>query len=134
MKDPINQGPTTKHQIDFVLVLVRDDSKMATNIGAICSVAERSGMEFDLFGSLITLTREVPPDETSRRDRAGRLIAELSRCLGGAAKILHGSDMGHPGRMVGQKQVRFSIMLPHFTEARHQVDGLEWGQVLEFGS
>ncbi|MEK7685839.1 MAG: hypothetical protein AAB466_10495 [Verrucomicrobiota bacterium] len=95
-------------------------------------IAERHGADFDLFGSLITLTLGTLVDDAPRDDRPEELIEDLSRCLGGAAKILHGSEMGHSGFVVGNQQIRYSIHLPGFTEARHRIEDLEWGQVAEF--
>ena len=88
MQDPTGNPKIKKCQIDFVLVMVREDSKMQANIGTACSLAERHGMEFDLFGSLITLTAGEPGEETSPNCRTARLVSELSRCLGGGAKIV----------------------------------------------
>ncbi|MBI4327231.1 MAG: hypothetical protein HY674_18500 [Chloroflexi bacterium] len=121
-----------KSRIDFVLVRLRDDAQSETNIRHVSRMEERHGADFDLFGSLITLTLGTLVDDAPRDNRLKALIADLSRCLGGAAKILHGSEMGHSGFVVGSQQIRYSIHLPGFTEARHRVEDLEWGQVVEF--
>ena len=132
MQDPAGQPKLKKSRIDFVLVQVRDDAETETNVATVCRAAESYGAEFDLFGSLITLTWGTLVDEAPREKRPEKLIAELSSCLGGAAKILHGSEIGHSGFLVGKNQVQYSTILPHFTEARHRLNSLDWGQAVKF--
>ncbi len=132
MQDPGDQPKLKKSRIDFVLVQVRDDEQTETNVAIVCRAAESFGAEFDLFGSLITLTWGTLVDEAPRDNRPEKLISELSRCLSGSAKILHGSEVGHSGFLVSKSQVQYSTILPHFTAARHCLNSLEWGQVVKF--
>lgn len=132
MQNPTNQPKLMKSRIDFVLVQVRDDAETEANVATVCRAAESHGAEFDLFGSLITLTWGTLVDEAPREKRPEKLIAELSSCLGVDVKILHGSEIGHSGFLVGKNQVQYSTILPHFSEARHRLNRLEWGQVIKF--
>lgn len=119
-------------RIDFVLVEVREGSGTESNIATLCSCAEKHGAEFDLFGSLVTLTWGTPGDELPPGNRPGLLVKEVSHLLGDEARILHGVEHGHSGITGGVNARRFSIMLPNFSETRQAVQLLEWGEVREW--
>lgn len=106
---PLDQPKLRKSRIDFLLVQVRDDAEVQRNVSTAYLIAEHYGA-----------------------NRPGELIDELSRSLGNAIKIVHGSEVGHSGFLVGKTQMGHSVILPHFTEARHRVESLEWGQIVEF--
>jgi hypothetical protein len=128
----MEQPKLKKSRIDFILVQLRDDDDAQANIDRVCQIAERHGADFDLFGSLITLTIGTLVDDAPRDQRPKKLITEISSALGTTVKILHGSEMGQSGFVVGNQQIRYSIHLASFTEARHRVDALDWGQVVAF--
>lgn len=122
-----------KSRIDFILICIRgSDDELAIRINAISTRAEEYGADCEIVGSMVAITCGTLADESGCCPEKMKFIGAVQKDYQLDVKILHGSEVGHSGFLVNQTRVSYNVLLPHFTEARHYLENMDWGETREF--
>jgi hypothetical protein len=124
-------GLTTRH-VNFLLVLVRQDSRQAETIRQVVRIVqERQAMIDSITGTLITIHVGVRIDEPNAKQMREDLIIRLTESLGSDLAIIHG-ECDCPVGIVGtEDRANYTALLPEYRTTLGELVSLDFGQVKE---
>ena len=126
-----NPWKLRKGRIEFILVAV-PEANAENLIADIFDLTLKHDAEVDMMASLVLITYGTAGLEAFPKGRRFPLLEALRQSLGPKIKIVHGAGIGLSGFVGGKSAGRFNVILPRFSEAKAQVEDLDFGELKEF--
>lgn len=118
--------------LNFILILVRDDSKQPQNIrDTVNIIQEHDGMIESITSTLITAYFGVPLEQPNSEQMRIDLVKELSEKKGRDLSIIHGACECPVGTVGNENRKAYTALLPDYKSKLRQLSSMEFGQVLE---
>jgi len=118
--------------INFILILVRDDSRQSQNIReALNIIQEHHGMIESITSTLVTVYFGVPLEQPNSKELRIGLVKELSERMGPDLAFIHGACECPVGNVGNENRKAYTALIPGYKSKLSKLSTMEFGQILE---
>jgi len=120
-----------KRKINFVMILVKEDSNIAERISVVINLAQKHDAMIDaITGILISIYFGVPLDHPDQKQKRLAFVNEISESLGPFLSIVHGECECPVGNVGNENQMNFTVLLPGYKSKLNKLTTLEFGHII----
>ena len=121
-----------KKKINFVMILVKEDSNTAETIGKAVNFAWKHDAMIDaITGTLISIYFGVPLDQPDQKQMRVAFVNEISESIGPSLSIIHGECECPVGNVGTENRMNYTALLTEYKSKLKKLTALDFGQIIE---